>query len=278
MESGSEGTPRFESPHFDSPRFDFPLPTFGHEEFTFDPLSTPMVDNVELPPPKFDENGDPIPYAPHYVAIDCERRGSGFNHPVCAMGWRVGPVDLQTPLSTINLKERVAIRALPGQEDEQACMDEFWSHYPVQAKWIKENEKDAVIVMLKLRELFKKLSDCIGVGNITLLSDNHEMDLGRASHLGWTVGVWNLPIRFFDIGVYHSARDPRERFDMLTKKEKAYFKNKWLPLNAPGVQHTHFPDDDAEYVYYKMLYCDMKKRERQDEEDENQGFDGEDER
>lgn len=217
--------------------------------------------------PLNDALGNQVPFAEHYLVIDGERNGSGYNNPVTGAGWFIGPVDPTTTLSTIKAKGRVALSPLPGQVDDPVTMNEFWAKYPQQLKWFQENARTPEVALSEMRDFFLVVYERVGPEKITLVSDNHEMDLGRLSHLGWAAGVMKMPLRFFESNVYHSACDPGERFDMLTNKEKKYFKSAWLPANAPDVVYTHFPDDDAEYLYYKMLYCDQKKKERQAMED-----------
>ncbi len=64
-----------------------------------------------------------------------------------------------------------------------------------------------------------------------------------------------MPVRYLDVNKRHNQRDPGERLSQAGSVAKAGFAA-WLQQRAPHAKHTHFPDDDAEQLYWQMVYCD----------------------
>jgi len=79
-------------------------------------------------------------------------------------------------------------------------------------------------------------------------------DLGRLDYLGHITGTWNKPTRYLGVDVRHQQVDPGERLAQMGNGARAKFET-WLKKRAPYAKHSHFPDSDAEYEYYQMLYC-----------------------
>src|SRR5688500_18242832 len=61
-----------------------------------------------------------------YLAVDIEVRGDAYYYPVCAIGVYLARVNGDTSDA---VKLRWAVKALPGQIDEESCQKEFWDKY-----------------------------------------------------------------------------------------------------------------------------------------------------
>lgn len=192
----------------------------------------------------------PIKY---YLAIDIEGRGGSLFNPITAIGVYLAPV--RPTMAGTRIKRRWALQPLPGDIDEEKCVSEFWARFPEVDAWIKREALPAPEVMKAFREWCRDMANIIGPGKITILTDSPDYDLGRLDYLGHRTGIWDKPIRFLDVGVRHSQADPSERRAQLSDAAQAGFKT-WLAEHAPHAKHSHFPDQDAEYNYWEMVYCD----------------------
>lgn len=125
-------------------------------------------------------------------------------------------------------------------------------------KWIGENARPAADVMKELLTYCQGLLKDLGPRTVTLLTDCPDFDLGRLDELGWRTKTWLDPIRYMGGDTRHSQADPGERLDQLGGDHWDKCKL-WIQKQAPHAKHSHFPDDDAEYEYYQMLYCDAQR-------------------
>lgn len=195
----------------------------------------------------------------YYLALDIEGRGNSLDNPICAIGVYLAPKDprlIGTP-GVLVVKRRWALKALPGQVDEKRCMDEFWSKFPEVDKWIRANERPALLVMQEFRDWCKAQAEAVGLKRITLLTDCPDYDAGRLDELGHRTGTWTFPTRFLGTTTRHYMSDPGERMEQIGAEDA--FKA-WLADLHPDVQHSHYPDDDAQYNYWQMIYCDAHKK------------------
>jgi hypothetical protein len=153
---------------------------------------------------------------------------------------------------------------MPGEEDDPVTMREFWSQYPNVLATIRAEARPAVEVMAEFRDFLRTQAQArAGLGKIVILSDAPDFDLARLDYLGLIVTkTFTQPIRYMDVGRRHSQADPSERLAQLGDDAEAKFEA-WLAKNAPAAtKHTHLPDDDAQHLYYMMLFCDEQRRRK----------------
>ena len=195
-----------------------------------------------------------------YLSIDIEGRGSSLSNPITAIGVFFAPTDDPS----MALKQRWALQPLPGQVDEARCVREFWSRFPQVDEWIRKNARPAADVMAEFQEWCRAAVATAGTpGNITLVSDCPDYDIGRLDHLGHITGTWNNTIRYLGGTTRHSLVDPSERFEQLVPGAARYYEG-WAYERGGRTRRllepTHFPDDDAEQIYYLQLFCDEHLR------------------
>jgi hypothetical protein len=198
----------------------------------------------------------PLPPRKYYLSVDVESTGSSYSNPVVAIGLFFGPqdgdMDEKRPGAYYNWKKRWALAPLPGQYDEDRCMSEFWSKFPTVMDWIKANARPANDVMIEFMKMCNDMVKVVGEGNITLVSDCPDYDIGRINHLGEVTGTMRNELRYLATNKRHSLVDPSERLDQMGADDAC---EAWMKKNHPTVKHTHFPDDDAEEAFWQMVYC-----------------------
>jgi len=196
--------------------------------------------------------------ATHYLCIDIEATGSNLDNTVNAIGLFFAPRDYTLLKEQPPIKKRWALLPCPGEKDDPATMIEFWAKFKEVKDTLDREARDPTTVMRELLEFFQKVAKDVGPKKTKLVCDCPDFDLGRLDHLGYALGVWPEPLRYFGIGVRHGCSDPSERLDQLDAYDD--FKA-WMAEVAPHARHSHYPDDDAEYLYWKMVYCDKRKQE-----------------
>lgn len=201
--------------------------------------------------------------ATHYLAIDIEATGDSLFNTVNAIGVVVGPV-MGAPRDALT-RFRVNLRPLPGDTDDPLCMREFWSKNAAVWQEIQATAVDAREAMLRLLafclQMVAVIEDDPAVGGrIEILSDCADFDLGRLQYLGeaatktWPGGIRTLG----KPGTRRSLSDPTERIGAL-KLWDAW--KEWKARNVPGIVHDHRPDNDAEYMYYQMVFLQRKGKD-----------------
>jgi hypothetical protein len=198
---------------------------------------------------------DSLPTRKYYLSIDDESTGSSYSNPIVAIGIFFGPsdgdMDPKRP-GAYSWKKRWALQPLANQYDEARCMVEFWAKFPKVMDWIKANAVPAAAVMIDIMKFCSGVVEIVGEGNITLISDCPDYDIGRINHLGHITGTMQNELRYLGSKTRHSLVDPSERLDQMGADDACAV---WMKKNHPTVKHTHFPDDDAEEAYWQMVYC-----------------------
>lgn len=195
-----------------------------------------------------------------YLALDIESTGPRYNNTVNSIGAYLAPAD---PASRgEHVKWRRSIQPMPGEEDDPVTMREFWANFPDVLKTIRAEARPAVEVMAEFRDFLHTKAEA-GLGKIVILSDCPDYDAGRLDYLGQIITkTFTQPIRYMDVGRRHAIADPSERLAQLGDDAEAKFEA-WLAKNAPAAtKHTHLPDDDAQHLYYMMLFCDEQRRRK----------------
>lgn len=194
----------------------------------------------------------------YYLSLNIESTGDRYHNTVNAIGIYWAPVIPGTPGPVI--KKRWCLKPLPGDQDDPTTMREFWDKFPDVFQTIQAEARPAAEVMLEFRDFLRTGTQARGVKNTTILTDCPDFDLGRLDYLGQLrTGAFDRPVRYMDVGVRHGQADPSERLEQLGAGAEAKFEA-WLKEKAPGVKHTHLPDDDAEHSYWQQVYCDEQRR------------------
>lgn len=214
----------------------------------------------DAPPHKRARIAEPAPPRKWYLSIDIEGRGSSLNNPITAIGVFFAPVDD----ASAAVKKRWALQPLPGQVDEPRCVAEFWARHPLVDAWIRANARPANEVMAEFQDWCRTaVSKAGGPGNIILVTDCPDYDIGRLDHLGHATGTWNNTMRYLGGTTRHYQVDPSERFEQLVPGAARHYES-WLYERGGRTRRlletTHFPDDDAEQAYHLQVFCDENLR------------------
>jgi hypothetical protein len=196
--------------------------------------------------------------ATHYLCIDIEATGSNLNNTINAIGIFFAPRDYTLLKEQPAVKKRWALLPREGEKDDPATMSEFWDKFKEVKEKLDGEARDPKVVMRELLEFFQKAARDVGPRKIKLVTDCPDFDVGRLDYLGYVLGVWAEPIRYFGVNVRHGCVDPSERLDQVDADDD--FKA-WVAKVAPHARHSHYPDDDAEYNYWQMVYFDKLKEE-----------------
>lgn len=178
-----------------------------------------------------------------YMALDIEKGGNTYDHPLLAVGICIGDLEKGT------LKKRTwCCRQKPGQEFELRCIYEFWYKYPLILKRIDEESlplDDQMHAFAQfLYDIDKEYPE--DQYTITLLSDNPSFDIEHLDYYLCTI-TKTLPVRYSRNNKYRSVDDPSERLsalDMWTV-ESEVLKN--------VVNHDHYPENDAEKIFFQHV-------------------------
>jgi hypothetical protein len=195
------------------------------------------------------------PLRKFYLSVDIENTGCSLHNPVVAIGVYLAPADADFNVAGMTDRRTWCVQPLPGQVDEQICMDEYWSKHAEKLQVFRERAEPPEKVMRELLEWCLAKVSALGPRAITIVTTCPESDLGRLEFLGWSTGVWDRPIRYLGGTTRHSVADPNERLAQLGPGAKTRFKE-WLRVRAPHAALSHWPDEDAVYAYWQMVFCD----------------------
>lgn len=173
-----------------------------------------------------------------YVAIDIEAFGPALDAPVVAVGYCVG--DRKTILEN-------DLFCFPAdrKEMEAKCKEQFWDKNPDLLPRIEVNATLPVQDQwLAFQKWLDGLEDRYPNREIIFISDNPRFDLGKIDYqLKKYCG--RIPCVYLPKSGYCSTEDPWERLCAIPKKKKAEI----IASTGQKVQHTHWPVDDARYIY-----------------------------
>ena len=192
-----------------------------------------------------------------YLSIDVETTGDAYHNTLLAVGIYWAPRD---PASKEpHVKRRWCFKPLPGDQDDEATMKEFWAKFPAVLGTLRREARPVLDALVEFRDFLRTEAQRRGLGTTKLLTDCPDFDLGRLDYLGqMRTGVFDRPVRYLDTGKRHGVCDPWERLEQLGGGAEEDFE-RWLAVRAPHAKHTHLPDDDAEHSYWMMIYCDEKR-------------------
>lgn len=193
------------------------------------------------------------------VSIDIETRGKLPKNGILSVGIVVGSADPENP--EVYIKTRVAVPKYSGQYYEPRCEREFWSQYPeLRAKLDKESEQASPDTPSILRNLFDEIYDTYEV--CAIISDFPSFDVGMSNAL--LAQHHFAPINYSldengEHNVFHPvictdsygrglARMGNECMWTSDKDVRAA-----VGAEAPAIEATHLPDDDAEYIYRNYM-------------------------
>lgn len=159
----------------------------------------------------------------------------------------VGPVALEKP--SVNF-----------QEFEERCLKDFWENeerFPGIAEKLKvmqKNAKDPIMEIIDFRNTIDDWDDRKNGWEAVLISDNVAFDARMINHY---LSVAGLPSLNYDkTGTRYRPVVDTESF--ARGVERMDYSSLWVDdtaliqkygLNASKADHTHMPEDDAEYIY-----------------------------
>jgi len=183
-----------------------------------------------------------------YLSVDLESGGSHFDNDDVAVGFFVGePCDITDDGEPREIERRRFVLPYKVSTFEERCKKEFWDKNPILLENLGPspyNTKDEA-----WKDIARYLDDLHERYYVTILSDNPAFDIGRIDHnLYWYAG--RLPMRYTPKGDYRPVSDPSEQLKMCPYWFQKEFKRRFKHL------HSHFPEEDAEYIYTLQFYCD----------------------
>jgi hypothetical protein len=141
---------------------------------------------------------------------------------------------------------------------EPRCIAQFWSKHPqlLEQLTVEGTGQDTSEVFKNLSEWLHGYEGKTGSGNgrgynweANLVSDNPAYDVTQLDMAWEEETPGHVPLHHTRIGDYRSVYDCSERLSALEipKAEVEGF------LTRIGVAQTHYPDDDAEVIVWKMF-------------------------
>jgi hypothetical protein len=179
------------------------------------------------------------PKTQHYLVVDIEKLGSGYEHALIAIGAMVGSLE-----SGVLEAREWHLAPEPGQVPEQRCMDEHWSKFPEQLKALQSDAQPFQPTMLAFLAWWDQAQERFP--GIRIVSDNPEYDLGQ---LNW-YSKKAQPERRFSMrnvqatGAYLWVEDPSEQLTGLDMFRPAQSMANMLS------KITHLPGQDVEHIFW----------------------------
>lgn len=179
-----------------------------------------------------------------YVAFDIEAGGSGYNHPVIAVGVCYGTANQYQ-------KKRWVIQ-FDIKDFEERCYKEFWSYNMDLLDKLKKEAVDKKIAWREIREFIDNLEILFPADKyrVIFVSDNPAYDISRIDFMLFLFEQ-RLPLRYTKEGKYRRISDPSEQM-------KHFYDVNVIHnfVSNRGAKATHFPDDDAEVMMLQQLFLD----------------------
>jgi hypothetical protein len=185
-----------------------------------------------------------------YVAFDIEAGGSGYQHPVIAVGVCHGTVGDYK-------RKRWCIR-FNANTFEKRCVDEFWSKNQNILGIIEREAMDEDVAWKEIADFIDSLELLYPASTyrIKFVSDNPAYDIARIDYMLY-VKRGRLPLRYTTEGKYRSISDPSEQVKGLPPAQRAVMDELVTSAkNRASVSHTHLPDDDAEVMFLEQAIID----------------------
>lgn len=193
------------------------------------------------------------------LALDVESAGRSFDHPLLAVGFCFGGEQ------KVVEKRLWKISMLEGWTFEPRCKAEFWDKHPERLAALQSGAQSpsrvAAEISVYLADLVARFEPD-GVRRIEIVSDNPAFDVAKLDYFLYTNTVHRageyVPFRYFG-DRYRNVVDPSERIEAF-EAWQGY--ERWRPA---GVGHDHSPENDAEDIFFQMVYADeLTKNARQD--------------
>lgn len=180
---------------------------------------------------------------PLIVAVDVEKKGSGFQHPIINVGvaWGKSIDTIQSASFCFDYKN-IAF--------EKRCYDQFWSKNLQVLKRIEESAKDPEMEWKRFDDLLKQFEK--QGTEVEFESDNPAYDIEAIDfHLFAELG--RLPMRYTTQGEYRSIGDSSERIKALPEVWKSYIDQRAQKI----VTATHWAEDDARNILVRRFLTDQ---------------------
>jgi hypothetical protein len=180
----------------------------------------------------------------YFLAVDIERLGDGYEHPILAVGVCLG----NSKVGIIENRQW-CFQPLPGQKPEQRCMDEFWSKHPTVLNALQSNAKPFLETM---RDFLWWWDNTLETYRPRIVSDNPANDLGG---LSWYARLAqpsrSFPMRYVQkTGEHLPIDDPTEQFKGLGGRAL----RKALCTAATSLApHSHLAVEDAAHLFWQEM-------------------------
>lgn len=175
-----------------------------------------------------------------YIAIDVEKKGASFAHPVIQLGVAYG-YNIHYKIKTENF-----CFDYKNSPFEKRCYDEFWVNHLDILKRIEENAKEPGAEWERFNKWLLDMEK--ENGTIKFVSDNPGYDIEAVDyHLHTEIG--RLPMRYSSTGKYRSISDPSEQIKGLRKNTRNGINEQANKL----VTHDHWAPNDASHHLIKYF-------------------------
>ncbi|MDE2097670.1 MAG: hypothetical protein KGL39_10515 [Patescibacteria group bacterium] len=174
-----------------------------------------------------------------YVAVDVEKKGAKFEHPIIQIGVAYGT-------SLQNVKTRSFCFDYANVPFEQRCYDEFWSKFLDTYKRIQAEAKEPKGQWKAFADFLQELED--QYPSIEIWSDNPAYDV-EAIDFHLNDELKRAGIRYSSKMQYRYVTDYPQVLIGLPKHLRDAIKQKAMKLAA----HTHWAEDDAKNIFVRSM-------------------------
>lgn len=190
------------------------------------------------------------------VALDIEKTGGFYRHPVMSVGFYVGDMDcneLETFKVNISVRWPMVVGDMIDYGDfEPRCWDEFWSKQPdnIVAECKNPEPVDASTAWHQVEAFLNRLETAYPADQykIKFLTDNASFDVAAVDY-ALEKYCGRLPMRYSVLGKYRSIISADDMLDMLPKNARIAADN----FIKTKVTHDHNCINDAKYIYWQYI-------------------------
>lgn len=186
-----------------------------------------------------------------YVAFDVESFGISTDAHVVSVGvcygksltdykkqrWTCSPDNVTKDQSIDEWKKHI----------EEVCYNSFWSkNLPLLQAFRNESCMNSSEMWQSITEFLDQVVYSNPQQKVIILTDNAGFDISLMNFNLWKY-TKRVGVRYNQKGKYHSIDDPCEQLTYHPQKQQIY------DQVYSKCQHSHYPDDDAEVIYYTFL-------------------------
>ena len=147
-------------------------------------------------------------------------------------------------------KKRIDIKLSDDRVYDQQCMQQFWHYHPTLHQNI---QKDAVVPHIGMQAFVNFICKYESRYHVKIVTDNPSFDVYFINYY-LEKYTNSLPLTYTLDGKYRPIYDIKSAAKAVLGHK--HFKNiqKYMTKNYPSIQRDHYPDNDAEYLYYTYRY------------------------